>query len=85
MINKNLRAIALIKQKNWHAAHDLIQHEKDELACLIHGYLHRIEGDVSNANYWYNRAGKVQSNNSQAEELELLYQQALNETQKSEQ
>jgi len=29
----------------------------DELSCLIHAYLHRLEGHFDNARYWYRRAG----------------------------
>jgi hypothetical protein len=27
-------------------------------AAWVHAYLHRVEGDLSNADYWYRRAGK---------------------------
>lgn len=76
MTSKHLQALEFISQGNWQAAHELMQHEHDELAFLIHGYLHREEGDLSNANYWYNRAGKVQPNNTLEQELERLYQLA---------
>lgn len=76
MTSKHIQALELISQGNWQAAHELVQHEHDELAFQIHGYLHREEGDVSNANYWYNRAGKVQPNNTPEQELERLYQLA---------
>jgi hypothetical protein len=29
----------------------------DPSASRIHAFLHRQEGDTSNAHYWYNRAG----------------------------
>ncbi len=40
----------------WEKAHDLIQHVPDKNAAWIHAYLHRKEGDLANADYWYNRA-----------------------------
>ena len=44
---------------NWIAAHEIVQQdEKDELACWIHAVLHRQEGDLSNAQYWYARCGR---------------------------
>jgi hypothetical protein len=43
---------------DWDKAHELIQDISDENASWIHAYLHRKEGDISNAGYWYNRAGK---------------------------
>lgn len=52
------KALELAKAGHWDAAHNLVQPHTDRLACLIHGYLHRVEGDLSNAHYWYRRAGK---------------------------
>lgn len=46
---------------NWDKAHQLIQDVDDKNASWIHAYLHRKEGDVSNAGYWYSRAGKTRS------------------------
>ena len=50
----------------------LIQHEYDELAFQIHGYLHREEGDVSNANIGITEQEKP-SNNTLEQELERSY------------
>ena len=44
-----------------------------QLSCLIHAYIHRAEGDLSNANYWYHRVGIEQPHCSLEEELETLY------------
>lgn len=43
---------------DWHKAHSLVDSLHDETACWVHAYLHRKEGDVGNANYWYRKAGK---------------------------
>lgn len=43
---------------NWSAAHSLAQAVDGSMACWIHAYLHRKEGDLGNAGYWYSRAGK---------------------------
>ena len=44
---------------NWSAAHELVQRdEQDEVACWIHAVLHRQEGDLPNAQYWYARCGR---------------------------
>ena len=41
---------------NWSAAHEIVQQdEQDEFACWIHAVLHRQEGDLPNAQYWYAR------------------------------
>jgi len=42
----------------WEKAHELIQDLPDENAAWIHAYLHRKEGDVWNADYWYRKAGR---------------------------
>ena len=42
----------------WDKAHDLVQDLTSLEASWIHAYLHRKEGDHSNASYWYHRANK---------------------------
>lgn len=71
-MNNAIKALQLINAGNWDAAHTLIQDDNDKNACLIHAYLHRDEGDLGNAGYWYQRAGEDFPNNSLAEELERL-------------
>lgn len=43
---------------DWEAAHRLVQSESDADAAWVHAHLHRVEGDLGNAGYWYSRAGK---------------------------
>ena len=43
---------------NWEKAHDVIQEIEDKTASWIHAYLHRKEGDLWNADYWYSKAGR---------------------------
>ena len=40
-----------------------------EIAFWIHAYFHRVEGDIGNAHYWYNRARKKSSSKSLESEL----------------
>lgn len=55
---KNLqRAMELDQQGEWDQAHEIAQGIKHPLSYQIHAYLHRKEGDMSNANYWYQRVG----------------------------
>lgn len=43
----------------WTEAHEIVQQdEQDEFACWIHAVLHRQEGDLPNAQYWYARCGR---------------------------
>ena len=41
---------------DWKRAHEIVQGEKGADAAHVHAYLHRKEGDLSNADYWYQRA-----------------------------
>lgn len=43
---------------DWAAAHEAAQGEETRDGAWVHGYLHRKEGDLGNAAYWYRRAGR---------------------------
>lgn len=43
---------------DWHRAHESAQQDEGMEGSWVHAYLHRKEGDQSNAAYWYSRAGK---------------------------
>ena len=62
----------LARQGKWDEAHRLVQNFNDNLSCLIHGYLHRVEGDLANAGYWYRQAGESLPSNSLPDELDRL-------------
>lgn len=53
-----LEALWYDAKGDWDKAHKLIQDLGDKKASWIHAYLHRKEGDTSNADYWYSLAGK---------------------------
>lgn len=42
---------------DWQAAHEVAQDMPDRIGSHIHAYLHRKEGDIGNAHYWYRKAG----------------------------
>ena len=58
---QNLReAVALALVGEWDRAHEIVQEDEDNpTACWIHAVLHRIEGDLGNAQYWYRRAHRA--------------------------
>jgi hypothetical protein len=56
----------------WDLAHERVQPHADEMSCLIHAYLHRVEGDLDNARYWYSRAGSTMPQNALQDELARL-------------
>jgi hypothetical protein len=53
-----LRALWHEAKGDWKRAHEIVQEEDDESSAWVHAYLHRKEGDLSNAGYWYRRASK---------------------------
>lgn len=51
------RALALLREGDWQSAHVIVQKDEDSpLACWAHGIVHLMEGDTSNARYWYREA-----------------------------
>lgn len=57
-INDYLLAMWYDANGNWGKAHSMVDHLEDTTACWVHAYLHRKEGDIWNADYWYRRANK---------------------------
>jgi len=53
-----LRALWHDAKGDWDAAHSVAQDIDNETGAWIHAYLHRKEGDLGNAGYWYRRAHK---------------------------
>jgi len=53
---------------NWTKAHESAQQDEGVAGSWVHAYLHRKEGDASNAGYWYRRAGKAPSRSSLEQE-----------------
>jgi hypothetical protein len=43
---------------DWNRAHGCAQAQDDAAGAAVHAYLHRKEGDIPNARYWYARAGR---------------------------
>ena len=62
------------KQGDWSRAHDQLQNDNTLEGAWVHAYLHRKEGDLSNAAYWYRRATKpVCTVNLETEWEEITY------------
>ncbi|RUR86007.1 hypothetical protein ACF3DV_23660 [Chlorogloeopsis fritschii PCC 9212] len=55
---KAVQALWYDYQGNWDKAHEIVQNASDADSAWVHAYLHRKEGDLSNARYWYRRCGK---------------------------
>ena len=57
---------------DWHTAHAQVDQLTDHASALVHAYLHRKEGDVWNADYWYSKARKTRPNIPLEQEWEAL-------------
>lgn len=72
--NAPLKALGLAAAGDWDSAHTLVQDESSKEAAWVHAHLHRVEGDLDNAGYWYRRAGKPVATNDLAEERQAIEQ-----------
>jgi hypothetical protein len=62
---------------DWEKAHEFAQQDESSSAAWVHAYLHRKEGDSSNATYWYRRAGKAPFHGPLVAEWETIVQALL--------
>jgi hypothetical protein len=65
---------------DWKKAHDLADGPSDKLSARVHAYLHRKEGDLFNADYWYQKSGEARPDLSLEEEWDALVSRILNES-----
>jgi hypothetical protein len=54
-----LQALWWDAKDDWTKAHECAQADDGAAGAAVHAYLHRKEPDLSNARYWYNRAGRA--------------------------
>lgn len=57
---------------DWQEAHRAAQQQADAEGAWVHAHLHRVEGDLSNARFWYARAGRPASTAPFEEEWEEI-------------
>jgi hypothetical protein len=57
---------------DWDQAHKIVQDESSREAAWVHAYLHRVEGDLGNAGYWYRQTGQVAAKDSLEAEWERI-------------
>jgi len=75
-----LEALWYLRKGDWSRAHSIVQeHEDDRAYAAVHAHLHRIEGDLANAGYWYRRAGRKVADNTLEEEWKSLVAHFLRE------
>lgn len=57
---------------NWDEAHRIVQDNTGRDAAWVHAYLHRVEGDLGNAGYWYRQAGRPVATDSLESEWQRI-------------
>lgn len=74
---KALQGLWYDKKGNWDKAHQIVQDAGDADSAWVHAYLHREEGDLGNARYWYRRARKSESQAALNQEWEQIARELL--------
>ncbi|HEK18867.1 MULTISPECIES: hypothetical protein [unclassified Mucilaginibacter] len=71
-ISAPLKSLWYDAKGNWRQAHAVVDQLPGPEAARVHAYLHRKEGDIWNADYWYNRAKQQRPDVSLDDEREEL-------------
>nr|WP_294944867.1 hypothetical protein [uncultured Mucilaginibacter sp.] len=71
-LSAQLKSLWYDGKGDWQQAHAQVDHLTDEASAWVHAYLHRKEGDIWNADYWYRRAKQTRPKFSLDEEWEQL-------------
>ena len=71
-LDQTLHALWHDGRSNWARAHEIVQSQKGAQAAWVHAYLHRKEGDLANADYWYQRAGRQRPETALESEWEAI-------------
>ena len=58
VLSETLTSLWWDKKGNWNRAHSIAQEISTVYGSAVHAYLHRKEGVLWNADYWYSRAGR---------------------------
>ena len=72
-----LRALWHAGRGNWNRAHDIVAAQDGRAAARVHALIHRKQGDIVNADYWYYRAGAKRPRATLAKEWRTLVRQLL--------
>ena len=74
-----LSALWWAGKNDWDKAHKIVMDEGGKDCAWVHAYLHRVEGDLENARYWYKQAGKPEASDSLANEWAAIASELLAE------
>jgi hypothetical protein len=71
-VDAPLQALWWDAQGNWSRAHELVDELETADGMAVHAYLHRKEGEQSNADYWYRRSGRTYHRENLSDEWTAL-------------
>jgi len=67
-----LAALWWAGKDGWEKAHRIVMDEAGKDCAWVHAYLHRVEGDLPNARYWYRRAQRPVPSKPLAAEWDVI-------------
>jgi len=67
-----LSALWWAQKGHWDRAHEIVQDDAGRDAAWVHAYLHRVEGDLDNASYWYRQAQRPAASQALDAEWEVI-------------
>jgi hypothetical protein len=67
-----LAALWWAAKDDWDKAHRIVMKEDGRDAAWVHAYLHRVEGDLDNAGYWYRQARRSAASGPLAAEWDAI-------------
>lgn len=76
-LSRPLQALWYEAKGDWSRAHDIAQDEDSMAGAWVHAYLHRVEGDLGNAGYWYRRANRPRAEQPLREEWRAMVEELL--------
>ena len=80
-VTASLAALWWAGKGDWNKAHEIVQDESDVDAAWVHAYLHRVEGDLANAGYWYRQARRPAATDSLETEWDAIVSALLQDHQ----
>jgi hypothetical protein len=72
-----LTALWWAAKDDWDKAHAIVMDEGGKDCAWVHGYLHRVEGDLGNARYWYKQAAQSPASGPLAAEWAAIVRELL--------
>ena len=76
-VSDALQALWWDAKGDWNRAHQCAQRDEGRTGSIVHAYLHRKEGDLSNARGWYSRAGRPVAETTLEAEWDSLARELL--------